>query len=193
MVFIVSDTGKPLQLPCPGEITVGRSEDTKIKCNVNSVSNLHAKIKIEPTDEASDSFNIFLEDLNTTSGTFVSETKGNEEKVIGRRKLNYGDYIRFGENDAFFQLIESLPPPPLLVDTQQHEMGKSIQGKMEDLGLSSPKQRLLDAKHLDAKFDKEVTLLRVHRFYALISFLFTFIGLFLIFSLLDPTCLRFVY
>jgi pSer/pThr/pTyr-binding forkhead associated (FHA) protein len=114
MVFLLTDTGEYRQLPCPGEVTIGRGPDNTIRCNIKdkSVSQNHAKISIQAIEGIPGRFEIFLEDLNSTNGTYIGETKLDEEKLQkGKRKLHFGDYIRFGQNDCCFRLFERVPSP----------------------------------------------------------------------------------
>ncbi|MFR5264862.1 FHA domain-containing protein [Clostridium sp.] len=71
-------------IPINNLITLGRKSDNLIILNDQFVSSHHAKIFIN-NDEC------FIEDLNSTNGTFV-----NEERVLGTRKLMMNDSIRLG-------------------------------------------------------------------------------------------------
>lgn len=71
-------------IPINNLITLGRKSDNLIILNDQFVSSYHAKIFIN-NDEC------FIEDLNSTNGTFV-----NEERVLGTRKLMMNDSIRLG-------------------------------------------------------------------------------------------------
>lgn len=71
-------------IPINNLITLGRKSDNLIILNDQFVSSHHAKIFVS-NDEC------FIEDLNSTNGTFV-----NEERVLGSRKLMMNDSIRLG-------------------------------------------------------------------------------------------------
>lgn len=71
-------------IPINNLITLGRKSDNLIILNDQFVSSHHAKIFVS-NDEC------FIEDLNSTNGTFV-----NEERVLGTRKLMMNDSVRLG-------------------------------------------------------------------------------------------------
>ncbi|MGL5617333.1 MAG: FHA domain-containing protein [Sarcina sp.] len=71
-------------IPINNLITLGRKSDNQIILNDQFVSSHHAKVSIMNND-------CFVEDLNSTNGTFV-----NEERVVGTRKVMINDSIRLG-------------------------------------------------------------------------------------------------
>jgi predicted component of type VI protein secretion system len=80
----------PLDKEC---ITIGRKPDNDIELNKLSVSGHHAQV-ITILNES------FLEDLNSTNGTFVNA------KLIRKFALRNGDVIRIGENQ--FKYVNEL-------------------------------------------------------------------------------------
>lgn len=73
-------------------ITIGRASDNNICINAEGISNKHAKIFLE-NDQ------VYIEDLNSTNGTFVNG------KMISRTGLKLNDYVNLGQtplnlNDA---------------------------------------------------------------------------------------------
>ncbi|MBQ7707106.1 MAG: FHA domain-containing protein [Lachnospiraceae bacterium] len=82
---IVIDTGKK-------EIVIGRGKnDTDYRLNKEQISRIHAKISVKNN-------NIFIEDKNSTNGTFVNSVKLEANEQI---RVNAGDIIRLA-NEEFF-------------------------------------------------------------------------------------------
>jgi diguanylate cyclase (GGDEF)-like protein len=73
-----------LSSPSRSEHTVGRRSDLDLHIDVDSVSRRHARLVRHGEDW-------WVEDLGSTNGTFVNDDP------VGRRKLDDGDIVRFGE------------------------------------------------------------------------------------------------
>lgn len=118
MVYLLTDLGEYRALACPGESTIGRSPDNTFCPESLSVSKIHARIR---TNKLGDKIDMWIEDLNSRNGTYVGESPLDLEKVQGQRKLQFGDYIRFGHSQKFFRVLDKLPedeqaiPPPELI------------------------------------------------------------------------------
>lgn len=107
MAYLLTDTGEYRQLPCPGVITIGRGTESSIRPESQSVSKLHARISLDyihPTNK----MNISIEDMQSRNGTFVGESPLDLEKLIGSRKLHFGDYMRFGFSQKLFRLVDHI-------------------------------------------------------------------------------------
>jgi two-component system, cell cycle response regulator len=76
------DLGKQYSLENP-EITIGRGADNSIVLDMDNVSRMHARV-IQKTD------GIFLEDLNSTNGTYVNDAE------VKFERLRNGDLIKIG-------------------------------------------------------------------------------------------------
>ncbi len=70
------------------KITIGRTKNNDIVIDEEAVSSEHARIIMTPNEHMEGVIDIFIEDLNSTNGTFV-----NEERVK-RKQLHNSDYIR---------------------------------------------------------------------------------------------------
>ena len=55
--------------------TIGRDSDNDIQIDDSSASNEHARIQIEISEFLEGHEDIFVEDLGSTNGTFVNDTK----------------------------------------------------------------------------------------------------------------------
>lgn len=108
MAFLLTDAREYRELPCPGTVTIGRGTENSIRPESQSVSKAHAIITINRIANTS-KVEVYLEDLNSRNGTFVGETPLDCEKMTGRRRLQYGDYIRFGHSQKYFRLLDQLP------------------------------------------------------------------------------------
>jgi pSer/pThr/pTyr-binding forkhead associated (FHA) protein len=86
-------------------LTIGRSPDNAIVIDHPAVSGNHACVTIEGVD-------VVLEDLNSTSGTFV-----NDQPIL-RHVLSHGDVVLVGKHHLFFDdaMPVDHPVPPELQD-----------------------------------------------------------------------------
>ncbi len=121
MVYLLTDVGEYRQLPCPGVVTFGREHDNTIRPTSRSVSKYHAKITIDYIPRTT-KINIQIEDLESRNGTYVGETPLDIERIKGIRKLNYGDYIRFGLAENFFRLLETIPSDQMPIEHDESEL-----------------------------------------------------------------------
>lgn len=71
-----------------GITTIGRTKNNDIVIDEEAVSGNHARIEMVPNEHLDGVFDIFIEDLDSTNGTFV-----NDERVK-RQQLHNSDYIR---------------------------------------------------------------------------------------------------
>lgn len=93
--IISSGNGRGLKdgsiIPLRSDVTIGRKSDNSIVLLDQHVSGYHAKIVVR-------SNGLFLEDLNSTNGTFI-----NDNKVKGKIKLSNKDRIKIGT--AIFKIL----------------------------------------------------------------------------------------
>jgi predicted component of type VI protein secretion system len=95
-LIVTIDGNKADEVPVEyGDITIGRSKDNDIRLNDSTVSAFHAKIVtfFEPTFVDS----TFIEDLNSTNGTYI-----NEHRIL-KRTLRDGDVITIGKYQLVFE------------------------------------------------------------------------------------------
>ena len=109
MVFLKTDTGEYRELLVPSVVSVGRGTDNDVRPESKSVSKRHAQITVSLIP-GTGKVEAWLEDLNSTYGTFAGETPLDIERVKGKIKLYFGFYIRFGHAPTYFQYMESIPP-----------------------------------------------------------------------------------
>ena len=76
-----------------GEYTVGRAKGNSLQLDDGAVSSQHGRFAIERSPYMDDIFDITLDDLGSTNGTYV-----NGEKISNIR-LNHNDQIRIGTHE----------------------------------------------------------------------------------------------
>jgi len=93
--IINSGNGKDLKdgsiIPIRSDLTIGRKDDNSIVISNQHVSGNHAKIILRNDT-------LFIEDLNSTNGTYL-----NEKKINGKIKLSNKDEIKIGS--AVFKIL----------------------------------------------------------------------------------------
>ncbi len=89
------DIEKPIIVDCENEtrVTIGRKDSNDYVLNYRNVSSFHALI--ECFDD-----NFYLEDLNSTNGTFV-----NGEQIKGRVVLNHNDRVKFASFEFLVDIM----------------------------------------------------------------------------------------
>ena len=80
-------------------MTIGRHKDNDIHVDEAAVSGHHARIVIEKNQYLDNHYDVYVEDLDSTNGTFV-----NEMPVKNRMRLNNDDVIRIAWN--LFKFID---------------------------------------------------------------------------------------
>lgn len=93
--------GRILRL-VPGENVLGRSEDLRLRIDVEGVSRRHARI-------VADAGRFTLEDLGSKNGTFLGD-----ERLRAPVELADGDVVRFGHTAVVF----CIPPPSAVTVTE---------------------------------------------------------------------------
>ena len=96
-------------------VIIGRSETANIRLNNKGVSNVH--VLIEAEDER-----LFIEDLNSTNGTFL-----NEKKLTQKRPLRVGDSIKLSKFELKLTNVAEEQPEPLSnMDAQYGDEDQTI-------------------------------------------------------------------
>jgi DNA-binding CsgD family transcriptional regulator len=115
----------------PPVVMIGRSADNDIHIDDASVSNFHARIELRGEGKNQQ---IFLEDLNSTNGTFVNK------KQIQQAKIQHGDYVSIGRKQ--FKLFDSSVQAAnendttVFLEDSSDELDKDQQARLKELGLS---------------------------------------------------------
>jgi pSer/pThr/pTyr-binding forkhead associated (FHA) protein len=94
------------------EVTIGRNKENDIQIENLAVSGRHARIKRHRND-------YFIEDLNSTNGTFVNE------KRISTEVLKNSDAVTIGKH-TLFVLFEKGKKGHQGLDIRQNEMNKTM-------------------------------------------------------------------
>lgn len=92
LVPLTNGALEPLRLPNAAEmVTIGRDRKTDYRVQTTQISRMHAKLYKKANG-------LFLEDLNSTNGTFVNAKR---IPALTEYKLNKGDVVGFA-NEEFF-------------------------------------------------------------------------------------------
>ena len=108
MVFLKTDTGEFRELLVPSIVSIGRGNSNDIRPQNQSVSKQHAQITLSNIP-GTGKVEAWLEDLNSSYGTYAGETPLEIERVQGKIKLYFGFYMRFGHAPNYFQYLENIP------------------------------------------------------------------------------------
>jgi len=76
-----------------GDFTVGRAQGNDLQLEDSVVSSQHARFNIQRSPYMDAIFDITLEDLGSTNGTYVNGKK------ITHKRLNHSDQIRIGTHE----------------------------------------------------------------------------------------------
>ena len=82
-------------------LTLGRHPTNEVQIDEEAISGRHAKILIVPNADFKNFSEFYIEDLNSTNGTFV-----NEARVRGRARLHHNDIVRMAWNK--FKFIDDM-------------------------------------------------------------------------------------
>lgn len=82
-----------------GEYTIGRAKANSLQLDDGAVSGQHARFNIERSPYMDSIFDITLDDLGSTNGTYVNSDK------ISNIRLNHNDLIRIGTHE--FKIFDS--------------------------------------------------------------------------------------
>jgi len=124
-LYWVGPDGQENCLPLEaGEILIGRKGDADVVLNNQHVSRHHAKL-VKTAD------GYFLQDLGSTHGTFVNETR------VEQHALRHGDKISLGKDriDLHYIIGEVKPSKPGRADTT-----KIFERSLIDLGVVLPSE-----------------------------------------------------
>ncbi len=102
LVFL---SGELMAVPIPlerAEVILGRALESDVRINDARISRRHASITAE-FNEASKRTNYFINDLRSSSGTFL-----NGQKLQSRELLQNGDKIKVGEHILRFELLDEI-------------------------------------------------------------------------------------
>jgi hypothetical protein len=131
MVFLKTDTGEYRELLVPSIVSVGRGTHNDIRPQNQSVSKSHAQITLSFVPGTT-KVEAWLEDLNSSYGTYAGETPLEIERVRGKIKLYFGFYVRFGNAPNYFQYLETIPANaevvrPEIVVTPSKDFQRQVQ------------------------------------------------------------------
>jgi len=76
-----------------GEFTIGRAKGNSLQLEDGAVSSQHAKLVVERSPYMDSIFDITLEDLGSTNGTYLNGSK------ISSQRLSHSDLIKIGTHE----------------------------------------------------------------------------------------------
>lgn len=94
--------GKEIPVSSSAKFLIGRASECQLKPNSQAISKRHCSIEVRDGK-------CYVEDLNSTNGTFI-----NEDQLTGERELHNGDVLKIGPLDFVVKLIV---PAPVAVET----------------------------------------------------------------------------
>jgi diguanylate cyclase (GGDEF)-like protein len=135
-VLAGADVGKMFKLD-QGETVLGRSHRADIRIDDDSISRMHTKLVLVGQQ-------IFIEDLESSNGTFVNGER------ISKNPLQDGDKIRLGETT-------------ILKFSFHDRLDESFQQKMYDAALRDPLTKIYNKKYFLDQLQVEVSYAKRHR------------------------------
>jgi pSer/pThr/pTyr-binding forkhead associated (FHA) protein len=108
MVVLVTDNDASYELQCPGTTLIGRGSQNDVVPESRSISKSHAILTLQM--KPSGKIEVWLEDLNSTNGTYVGSSPLEIHKISGKECIAFGDYVRFGHSIQYYRLLESALP-----------------------------------------------------------------------------------
>lgn len=94
-----------MAVPIPlerAEVILGRALESDVRVNDTKISRRHASITAD-FDEENNRINYFINDLDSTNGTFL-----NGQKIARAEVLRHGDKITVGEHILRFELLDEI-------------------------------------------------------------------------------------
>lgn len=108
MVVLVTDNDIYYELRTPGITSIGRGSSNDVVPESRSISKSHASLTLQMTTYSK--LEMWIEDLNSTNGTYLGPSPLDIHKISGKEKVAFGDYLRFGHSSQFFRVMESMIP-----------------------------------------------------------------------------------
>ena len=121
MPGLLLDDGAFQLLAVPSRTTIGRGAGNDVQPDSQSISKNHAAIEISLRRGQ---MVTTIEDFDSRNGTFVGSDTLEMERVKGKREIQYGHYLRFGNGGKFFRYLEEAPRDAVIVDPS--EPGESV-------------------------------------------------------------------
>lgn len=165
MAFLKTDSGEYRQLPVPAILSVGRSSTNDIRPSASqskSMSATHAQISLSYVPNTDNRVEAYIEDIGSRFGTFVGFSPLEIERISGKTKLLYGQYIRFGHSSSYFQYLDKIPsyveilPPELVVTpTKQFQRELLNYSSAPNIDLTSSNANYSSSQLDTAAFEKQ--------------------------------------
>ena len=108
MVILVTDDDVYYELKCPGVTTIGRGSSNNVVPESRSISKSHAILTLNMSSHGR--LDMFLEDLNSTNGTYLGSSPLEIHRINGKESISFGDYLRFGHSSQYYRVQKCMPP-----------------------------------------------------------------------------------
>ena len=115
MPGVLLDDGAFQPLTIPSRTTIGRGPGNDIQPESQSISKNHGVIDISVKRGR---VITTIEDLESRNGTYVGPDTLEMERVKGKKEIEYGHFIRFGNGGKFFRYLEEAPKDAIIVEPE---------------------------------------------------------------------------
>ena len=108
MVVLITDNELYYELKCPGVTSIGRGSSNDIVPESRSISKSHAVLTLNMSSYGK--LDMFLEDLNSTNGTYLGSSPLEIHRIVGKESVSFGDYLRFGHSSQYYRVQTCMAP-----------------------------------------------------------------------------------
>lgn len=116
MPGLLLDDGTFQLLAVPSRTTIGRGAGNDVQPDSQSISKSHGAIEISVHRGR---MVTTIEDFDSRNGTFVGAETLEMERVKGKREIQYGYFLRFGNGGKFFRYLEEAPRDAVILDPSE--------------------------------------------------------------------------
>lgn len=115
MPGLLLEDGAFQPLSVPSRTTIGRAPGNDIQPDSQSVSKNHGAIDISVRRGK---VVTTLEDLDSRNGTYAGPDTLEMERVKGKKEIEFGWFVRFGNAGKFFRYMEEAPKDAIIVEPE---------------------------------------------------------------------------
>ena len=156
MVILITDNDVYYELRNPGITTIGRGSSNDVVPESRSISKSHALLTLQLTK--SSRLEMWIEDLNSTNGTYLGSSPMEVHKILDKEKVIFGDYLRFGHSSQYFRVLESMLPGTALLSEAPHDIcsNDSIQDYLDRNEVQSASVYRGDHEEFEDEFHQDI-------------------------------------
>ena len=115
MPGLLLDDGTFQPMVVPSRTTIGRSPANDIQPDSQSISKNHGVIEIAMKRGR---LVTTIEDLDSRNGTYTGPDTLEMERVKGKKEIQFGHFIRFGNGGKFFRYLEEAPKDAIVLEPE---------------------------------------------------------------------------